>query len=82
MRGVTQVRTLDDYRIWLRYEDGTEGEIDLSDLVGKGVFKRWNDPEEFEWAFVDPETRTMAWPGRIALCPDALYKDLLGAPKA
>ena len=36
------------YRLWVRFEDGVEGEADLSDVAGRGVFKRWTDrPEEF-----------------------------------
>ena len=30
-------------RIWIRFQDGEEGEIDLSDLAGMGVFKAWED---------------------------------------
>jgi hypothetical protein len=31
-----EVRRLARYRIWLRYQDGTEGEVDLSHLAGRG----------------------------------------------
>lgn len=82
MRRITEVETREEYRIWIRYEDGTEGEVDLSNLVGRGVFKRWDDPAEFEKVFVDPETHTVAWPGGIDLCPDSLYEDFVGAPMA
>ena len=36
----TEVEPRDGFRIWLRYQDGTMGEIDLSHLVGCGVFKK------------------------------------------
>jgi hypothetical protein len=65
-----------NYRLWLQFDDGTQGEVDLSDLVGKGVFQRWKDPEEFAKVFVDPVTRTVAWPGEIDLCPDSLLSSL------
>ncbi len=42
------VRALPHYRLWLRYSDGMEGEVDLSDLADKGVFKLWNDYSAFE----------------------------------
>ena len=36
------------YRIWLEYADGVSGEVDLSGMVGKGVFKAWDEPGYFE----------------------------------
>ena len=38
-----EVRALEPYRIWLRYDDGVEGELDLSYLAGDGVFAAWED---------------------------------------
>ncbi len=35
----TDVQPRVGYRIWLRYADGVAGEVDLSHLAGKGVFK-------------------------------------------
>lgn len=66
------------HRIWVRFEDGVEGEVDVSDLVGKGVFARWTDPEFFARAFVDEESGTVAWPGGLDLAPDALYHEIAG----
>jgi hypothetical protein len=76
MHKIVEARALGDYRIWVRFADSVEGEVDLSDLVGKGVFASWSDPEEFGKVFIDPETHTLAWPGGIDLAPDALYKEL------
>ncbi len=44
----TEVKALPNYRLWLRYEDGATGEVDLAHLVGKGVFKLWIDLQAFE----------------------------------
>lgn len=76
MYRITQVQPRARYRVWLRFEDGTSGEVDLSDLVGKGVFRRWRDEREFQRVFIDRETGTIAWPGGIDLAPDALYRDV------
>lgn len=80
MKKIVEAEARSGYRLWVRYEDGTEGEVDLSDLVGQGVFSAWEDPDIFKQVFVDPETHTVAWPGGIDLCPDSLYEDLVGAP--
>ena len=43
----TKVEARDGYRIWLEYADGAAGELDLSHLVGSGVFKAWEDEAFF-----------------------------------
>lgn len=74
---VTAVRALAPYRIWVRFEDGLEGEVDLSDLAGRGVFERWiQNPSEFSQATVDPESGTVVWPGGLDVAPDRLYHDV------
>ena len=65
------------YRIWLRYADGVEGEVDLSDLAGKGVFTAWNDRGFFERVYIS-EWRSIAWSDEIELCSDALYLEITG----
>jgi hypothetical protein len=78
MYRIVEVEAREGYRVWIRFEDGISGEVDLSDLVGKGVFQGWEDPEEFRKVFIDEETGTIAWPGNIDLAPDALYQDVAG----
>ncbi|MCH8881417.1 MAG: DUF2442 domain-containing protein [Planctomycetes bacterium] len=80
MSRIVDARALDNYRLHLRFEDGVEGTVDLSEMVGRGVFSAWSDPKFFVRVTVDPETRTVTWPGGIDLCPDRLYHDVAGAP--
>ena len=77
MKKASEVRPLNGYRIWLRYADGVEGEVDLSHLAGRGVFKAWADRRFFEDVHVD-ESGAVAWGEDIDLCPDALYLRLTG----
>ena len=67
------------YRIWLEYSDGSSGEVDLSDVAGKGVFKAWDTPGYFDRVHIAPH-RAVAWGDEIELCPDALYLELTGKP--
>ncbi len=48
MLRVVDVNPLPDFRLRLRYSDGVEGVVDLSHLVGKGVFRIWDQPGIFE----------------------------------
>lgn len=74
---VTEIEVRDGYRIWLSYSDGTAGEINLSHLVGHGVFKAWNDRKCFEMVRITSHG-AIAWGDDIELCPDALYMRLTG----
>ena len=71
------VKALPNYRLWLRYEDGAAGDVDLAHLVGKGVFKLWIDLQAFEKVYIS-QHGTIAWSEEIDLCPDALYLELTG----
>ena len=73
------------YRLWLRFADGAEGVVDLSDLAGRGVFGRWLKPGEFEKAMVDAEWGAVRWPAgptsaepELDLSPDMLHHRLTG----
>lgn len=65
------------YRLWIRYQDGSEGEIDLSGLVGKGVFTLWEDKALFERVNIGKDG-AIYWNEEVELCPDALYLKLTG----
>ena len=74
---MVDVRPLENYRIWLRFADGTQGEIDLSDLALRGVFAAWADLESFK--NVRPEEGGgIEWPGGLDICPDTLFMRLTG----
>jgi hypothetical protein len=72
-----EVRALSDYKLWLHYDDGVVGEVDLSGLVGEGVFQLWNDYHRFERVSIGPQGE-LAWGDDLDLCADALYLKLTG----
>ncbi len=71
------VKALPDFCIWIRYSDGAEGEVDLSHMAGKGIFKAWLEPGVFEKVRVG-EHGEIRWTDEMELCPDALYLRLTG----
>jgi hypothetical protein len=75
----TDVEPRDGFRIWVRYADGASGELDLSHLAGRGVFKAWENRAFFESVHLS-EMGGVAWSDAIELCPDALYMRLTGQP--
>jgi hypothetical protein len=72
-----EVKPLPQFRLYLRYAGGVEGEVDLSDLAGKGVFALWNEPGAFEKVTVS-DHRSIFWTDQVELCADALYLQITG----
>ena len=73
----TDVNPLPGYRLQIRYADGVAGEVDLSHLVGKGVFALWNDPQAFENVSIGAGGE-IRWNDDVDLCPDSLYMEITG----
>src|SRR5215212_3926587 len=70
-------KPLPAYRLELKFDNGESGVIDLSSMVGRGVFAAWQQPNVFEQVSVT-DVGAVEWPGGIDLCPDALYLQMSG----
>ena len=77
MLRAVEVKALPNYRLWVRFEDGVVGEVDLSEDVGKGVFALWNDLDEFSKVTLGSSGEP-CWGDNIDLCPDAIYMQITG----
>lgn len=77
MPKAVEVKALSDYRIWIRFDDGIAGEVDLSHLAGRGVFSLWQDYKAFQRVHLGPSGQ-IAWNDEVELCPDSLYLKLTG----
>ena len=70
MRKIKKVKTLGQYRLNLVFDEGLQGTVDLSDLVGKGVFAVWLDHGVFEQVEIG-SSGELVWSDQVDLCPDA-----------
>ncbi|MDQ1638175.1 MAG: hypothetical protein QOF62_1514 [Pyrinomonadaceae bacterium] len=70
---VEDAKYLKDYVIWLRFNDGSQGEVDLEDELAGEVFEPLNDPEFFKNFTLNPEWKTIAWPNGADFAPEFLY---------
>ena len=71
-----KVKALKKYKIWVKYEDNTEGIIDLSDVAGYGVFKFWDEGNNFKNIFINNETEGIAWNEDLEICPETIYSQI------
>ena len=74
---IVLVKAMPGYKLMLEYSDGIKGEVDVSHLAGKGVFKKWEIPGEFEKVTIG-SMGELIWGNDIDLCPDSLYLRLTG----
>jgi hypothetical protein len=81
LKDIVAVKPLGEYRLYLRFEDGAEGIVDLAEhLAFRGIFEPLSDPACFALVRVDNELGTIAWPNGADLDPDVLYSQLTGIP--
>lgn len=63
-----------DYRLRLRFADGTVGEIDLRNELWGPVFGPLRNPEMFKGFSLNRELNTVCWPTGADLAPEFLYQ--------
>jgi Protein of unknown function (DUF2442) len=71
---VTDAKHLGGYRLWVRFSDKSEGEIDLTDLVmndKRQIVAALRDPTEFSALRVDMDT--VVWDNGFDLAPEYLH---------
>ena len=70
---VVEARHVRDFVVWVRFEDGTEGEIDLASALQGPVFEPLKNREYFSRVTV-AEYGTIAWPNGADVAPETLYE--------
>lgn len=77
LHDVVEARHLRDYRVFLRFDDDSEGEVDLAGVVRfEGVFASLQAVERFAEVTVNPDLGTIAWPNGADIAPERLYDEL------
>ena len=68
----TEVKPLAGYRLFLRFNNGVAGEVDLSGELEGDVFEPLRDPAMFYTACQQTVMRTVAWANGADLAPEFL----------
>ena len=81
LKDIVEVRPLDGYRLWLRFEDGAAGEVDLEKMIRfDGIFAPLKERAFFMQVRVDREIGSIVWPNGADLDPLVLYSRVTGIP--
>ena len=73
---VVDVKYVRDYIIWVRFNDGIDGEVDLSAELEGEVFGPLKDQKLFRTVKVDSLLGTVIWDNGADLAPEFLYDNL------
>ena len=73
---VVEARYVGGHVVWLRFRDGTAGEIDLGPVLRGPVFEPLRDEKYFQAFTVDPDFHTLVWPNGADLAPEFLHANL------
>ncbi len=73
---VVEARYVTGHVVWLRFRDGTSGEIDLGQALNGPVFELLRDPAVFRQFQVDREFHTLVWPNGADFAPEFLHDNV------
>jgi hypothetical protein len=69
---VVEARYVSGRTIWLRFNDGAKGEVDLSAEIHGEIFEPLRDMEYFRKFEVSRELGTVVWPNGADFAPEFL----------
>ena len=78
---VVELQVLESFQIWIRFDDGVAGIVDLSDSAALGgVFAPWSDEGFWRSAHIVVDSGAVAWGdgSEMDVCPLSLYSDVTG----
>jgi hypothetical protein len=78
---ITDAKPVGRFQVFLRFDNGASGTVDLSHFAGQGVFRAWQQDGVFEQLSISP-AGALQWPGDLDLCPDSLYLRMVGKSAA
>lgn len=72
MLHVKNARYTSGFKFWVSFDDGSSGEVDLTNILKGSMFEPLNNPQFFSKLSVDPELETVVWPNGADLAPEFL----------
>jgi len=76
MLQVTKARYEQGYKIWVEFNDGTSGIVDLSDVLWGPMFEPLKDVERFKRFVISEVLHTLVWDNDADVAPEYLYENL------
>ncbi|MEA1989994.1 MAG: DUF2442 domain-containing protein [Pseudomonadota bacterium] len=71
-----EARYQGDYRVWVKFDDGVEGEVNLEAELWGEIFQPLKEMARFAELVMDKELGTIVWPNGADFAPEFLYQRL------
>jgi hypothetical protein len=71
METIVEIKPLEDYYLWLRFEDSFSSIVNLELIIKSGVSLKLKDKEYFNNVKID-DIRGIAWENGFDFCPNFL----------
>ena len=81
MDKLTRIEARPGHRLYVVFEDGTEGEVDLSERLKGPVLEPLRNPTVFAQVTID-EFGAPCWPNGADWAPDAIYLEVRQSAEA
>ena len=73
---VIDAKYIKDYTLYLRFSDGSDGEVDLQPELDGEIFQPLKDVSYFKGFSLNQELHTVVWPNGADFAPEFLYEKL------
>jgi hypothetical protein len=73
---IIEARHVGAHRVWLRFRDGTTGEIDLAPALRGPVMEPLKDVAVFKQFSIHAEFHTLVWPNGADFAPEFLHDNV------
>ncbi|ELR98099.1 DUF2442 domain-containing protein [Gloeocapsa sp. PCC 73106] len=81
LKDIIEVKPGRQYQLYLKFEDGQEGTIDINEIIEfTGIFRPLKDLRYFQEVKLNPEWGTIYWENGADFDPDVLYSLITGQP--
>lgn len=79
---LTKAKYVEGYEIWLEFQDGKSGTVDLRNELWGPVFEPLQDLDSFKQFRVCPELETLIWPNGADFAPEFLYEQAVATAQS
>lgn len=74
MHWIVEAKLEKDFKIRVKFNDGSEGVVDFSLLLDGEIFEPLKDQEFFSKFYVHSDLGALTWPNGADFSPDFIYK--------